>query len=356
MTRYLKLFTIAFVLSGCSLVSGFAGGVSTTSGGADGGVFKSFNRGETFFQIASIPSIGDSQSSIANTNVVTFATDPQDRLAIYLGTRNQGMFYTYNGGVSWTKSPLAPSSRVNAIAVDPKDKCNIYAAVGNQVFKSIDCSRSWVGTYIQNAPDQIITALAVDPATPSVVYAADIRGDIFKSFDFASSWTNIARFNNPINQLVINPEEPRIIYAATASSGIRRSSDSGDSWEDLAENMQPYSGALTHKRLILNPSKPRSLFHASNYGILKTEDGGDTWLEVPLLTAPRTANIFSIAVNPQNDNELYYATDRTLYSTFDGGQNWVTKQNGTTRLPTYLWVDPIETNNLYMAVAAPIEQ
>ena len=353
MKQYTTLSFAAIILSGCSLFTGGGGGATQ---GVDGGVFKSFNRGETFFQIASIPSVGGVESSIANTNVVSFAHDPQDRLALYIGTRAQGMFYTYNGGVSWTKSPLAPASRVNAIAVDPKDKCTIYAAVGNQVFKSIDCSRSWAGTYIQNVPDQTILTIAVDPTTPSIVYAGDVRGNVFKSTDFAGSWSNVARFTNPVNQLLISTDDPQTIYAATANRGLRRSSDAGDSWEEIIDALTPFPGALTHKRLILNPAAENSLIYASSYGILKTEDRGDSWAELPLLTAPRSANIFSLAVNPVDDNELYYATERTLYSTFDGGQQWITKQNGTSRLPTYLWVDPVETDILYMTVAAPIQQ
>ena len=301
------------------------GDSTTATQGGDGGVFKSFNRGESFSQIALIPSVSDVKPTIAATSIVSFAIDPQDRLAIYIGTRGQGMFYTYNGGNSWTKSTLAPQSRVNAIAVDPKNKCTIYASVGSQVFKSVDCSRSWRGTFIQDRPDQTITALAIDPQTPSIIYASDVKGDVFKSTDFASSWTNIARFQDTIRDLIIDSNNSSVIYAATANRGIRRTRDAGDSWQDLSNTMKQYPGATIFRKLVLNPSRDNSLIHASSYGLLATFDGGNSWETISLLTAPGAAFIYSLAVNPTTDNEIYYATERTLFSTFDGGQNWITK-------------------------------
>lgn len=346
MKKYIQLTLIGLGLSACSLF------VSNEIKGQDGGVFKSFDKGDAWQHAVLIPSINEQKPSIAHTNIVSFEVDPQDHLALYIGTRENGMFYTYNGGSSWFKSPIAVESRINDIAVDPKEKCTIYAAIGNQVFKSVDCSRTWSGIYVQNDPKQQIMSIDVDWDRPNIIYAGDVGGNVFKSTDFATSWTNIARFKNSVKNIIIDPNRTDTIFVATATKGIQKSVDGGLNWINLSEGLKDFKGAGGYRKLILNPVKPDSLLYASTFGLLKTEDGGLTWQEIPLLTGPRGASIFSLAVNPKNDDEIYYATNRTLYKTKDGGSNWITKKLGTTRIPTDLWVDTANPNIIYMLVAA----
>lgn len=347
MHHYFKIIILIFILSGCSLFP------SQDKQGDDGGVYKSADKGDSWRQAVLIPSVNETKPNIATVNVLTLEPDPQDRYALYIGTRANGMFYTYNGAAGWFKAPVVTQSQVNDIAVDPQSKCAVYLASGNQVFKTTDCSRSWQGTYVQNDPTQLITVLDIDHFNTAIIYAGDIKGNLFKSLDYGISWTNIARFNNSIKEIIVDNIDTRIIYVATQSKGIKKSNDGGETWKDIKEPLKEFPGSDTYQKLIVNPGKVNSLFYASLYGLLKTVDGGESWEEIPLLTPPRSVTIFALAVNPHNDQEIYYTTNRTFYKTVDGGENWITKKLPTGRIPNQLFVDPEEPNIIYMGVAGP---
>src|SRR2546428_4077139 len=62
-----------------------------------------------------------------------------------------------------------------------------------------------------------MTALAVHPTTPSVVYAGSAAGGVFKSTDGGSTW--IAPWQDQLSlalrALAIAPRDPQVVYAST---------------------------------------------------------------------------------------------------------------------------------------------
>jgi len=94
------------------------------------------------------------------------AIDPSNTSIVYAGTGtsgggNGGVFKSTNGGASWSASSLTVTY-VYALAIDPKNTSIVYAATDGGVFKSTDGGGSWIainsgltGTYAR--------ALAIDP-------------------------------------------------------------------------------------------------------------------------------------------------------------------------------------------------
>jgi len=342
-----SIFVVSiFLLTGCSLLN------SSNNTSPDGGIFRSIDSTDTWEHKVLIPTVDERVSHIAQVNVLKIEPDPQDRYALYIATRENGMYYTYTAANAWVKAPVAEQSAVLDIAVDPQNKCRVYIATGNQVFISTDCSRTWNGTYIQNDINDVITAIDINSTNTAVLYSGDIRGNVFKSFDYGLSWSNIARFNSAIKELIVDPNDGSIIYIATENNGIMKSNDSGATFFDVTPSLDDFRGAETYNRLILIPSNINSLLYASSYGILKTGDGGDTWEMVPLLTKPGTIKIFALGINPLNDNDIYYATESTFFRTIDGGENWITDILPTSRVPTSLYIDPVEPSIIYLGAAA----
>jgi len=150
----------------------------------------------------------------------------------------------------------------------------------------------------------------------------------------------------------------RKIYVAAYQNGLYRSDDGGNNWLDLSAGFQNFNDSKKFNRLVLNPSQSKSLFWVSKYGILRTDDDGQTWKELKLLTPPGSVDIFSFAVNPKNDKELYYtgtvldAKKKNLKSTFyksmDGGSSWVTKRLPADTIPVSLDVQPVNTKMLFL--------
>jgi photosystem II stability/assembly factor-like uncharacterized protein len=342
-----KIYFIFFLLVGLTLTG--AGCISFTGGdqsGTDGGVFKSLDKAENWQQKVAVAAV--KPGSLANVNVVSLVFDPQDSKTMYLATAKNGLFYTTDGAESWFVGGSFSGGRINAVAPDAKDKCNVYASAGNKIFKTTDCTRSWQNIYVDTRADQAVMSLATDSYTPSTIYAGLSGGDLLKSTDSGASWTVIKRFENQVSKILVNFYDTRIIYVGTQGRGIWKSTDGGVNWADLSENLNQFDGARDFKNLILDFSKHDSLILASRYGLLKSTDGGANWQVIELLTPPGSVDIYSLAANPQNGNEIYYGTASTLYKTSDGGARWVTKKLPTTRAATYLLVDPGNGNIIYL--------
>ena len=89
-----------------------------------------------------------------------------------------------------------------------------------------------------------VSRIAVDPATPSTVYAgtnqysgaAGATG-VFKSTDGGASWAmaNSGLVDLRILGLAIDVSSPSTLFVATAS-GVFKSADSAGSWSDLVSS------------------------------------------------------------------------------------------------------------------------
>ncbi len=349
--QYIKLVLLGIFLTGCSLL----GGSNNISNEIDGGIYRSVDGGNTWEHKISIPTTSEVKPTIGRIDIVSITPDPQDRLALYLSTRRNGIYYTYSAANSWIKAPVAEQSSITDIAVDPQSKCRIYASTGNQILRSNDCSRTWDGTYILNDPNRVITAIDIASFNTAVMYAGDASGSVFKSVDFGNSWKTVARFNNHIMHILVDPNASDVIYVATQSKGLRKSIDAGESWIDLKDSLKEFKRSTSFRRLIFDPNSPDSLLYASQYGILKTNNGGSSWTSIPLLTDEREADIFGIAVHPQNSDIIYYSTLTTLFKTVDGGETWATQPLPTKRIPTSIHIDPVEPNVIYMSVSNPLK-
>ena len=342
----LALLSFSVLGAGCVQISTNGAG----GGGADGGIWKSADKGEGWVQKSLISTTAPQKRSIGATSISAITMDPQDHNALYIGTTENGLFYTLDGGESWVQAKTLASGRVPSVVVDPKNKCVIYAASGNKVLKSSDCARSWQTVYFETRTDKPITVLSIDAKEGRAIFAGTVSGDLLLSTDAGNFWTSVNRFKSEVKNILVAPYDPKIIYVGTKSSGVWRSVDAGASWEDLSGGFKQFSGAFEYRDLVLDLSAPEVLLYASQFGLLRTIDGGKSWNKLDLLTPPGAATIYSVAVNPKDGNEIYYGTATTFYHTTDGGKTWRTSKLPSSRAATALLVDPTAPNVLYLGV------
>jgi len=295
----------------------------------DSGVFKSTSKGEIWQHAVLIPTISGQPGSIAGFATAAMAMDPSDSQAIYFGSVGNGLFYSYDGAQSWLPAHSLGPGIIKAIAVDPDSKCIIYTAINNAVFKTTDCNRSWQRVYFDNDLTVTVNTIAIDHFNSEFVYIGTSRGEVIKSFDRGVSWQTLYRMANSIEKIVISPHDSRIIFTATANKGIHRSIDGGSSWLDLSENLIEFLGNTTYRDMVVAEAEPGLLYLATSYGLIRSEDNGDNWSKIELITPEQGAIINAIAVNPKNAAEIYYITNTTFYRSADSGKTW-----GTIKLPT----------------------
>lgn len=322
------------------------------------GFFVSSDRGDSWQAISNFPTV-EGVKSLQGVNVYRFFTDPQDPHALYWASREHGLFYSYDDGTEWRRAaPPLNAGFVYSVAVHPRDKCTIYAATGDIVYRSDDCSRSWKESYRESRGGVQIRSVAVDPFQPHFVYVLLTNGDLLRSVDYGGSWQVLSRFIGRGEQVVLSPIEPGLIFVVMRDSGLYRSVDNGQIWDRLDETLTEFPRALEYRRFALHPTEPGTLYWISTYGILVSVDFGNSWKPVRLITAPGSADIYGFAVNPKNPKEMYYTTTivnrSTLYRTDDGGVSWETKKMPSGQIPVLLFVHP-EHATLYLGFTIPLQ-
>ena len=105
-----------------------------------------------------------------------------------------------------------------------------------------------------------ITALTVDPSTPSTLYAITPQGGLFKSTDAAASWKAVSGLRW-LSFLAIDPNNSSTIYAAT-QHGVVKSTDGGESWNAANGNLTDNCFALA-----IDPITPTTV-----YGLYQRRD------------------------------------------------------------------------------------
>lgn len=339
------MMAVAIFVSGCSISFGGSGGGNSN----DGGLYGSANQGDTWAQGASIPTASGQPQSFGNLDVSSLAIDPSDSKAIYFGSVDNGLLYTYSGAKEWFMAEGLVKATISSVAVDPSSKCIIYAGIENKIYKSTDCNRTWTQVYYDNDVSTRIDSIAVDHYDSANVYIGTSRGEIIKSSDRGTAWRTIGRLEDRIKRIIISPADSRMIFVATQGKGIFRSSDNGENWESLAEKLKDFDSS-GFKDLVLAKADKGLMFLATNYGLLKSSDNGNTWQKIELITPEKGATINAIAVSPKNSKEIYYVTNTTFYRSLDGGANWTTKKLPTSRAGWKLLVNPENTNIIYLGV------
>jgi hypothetical protein len=170
-------------------------------------------------------------SGLTNNSIWSIAIDPTVTSTVYVGTTD-GVFKSMDGGASWNAAStglggITHTVTASAFAIDPTKTSTIYLASfypfslpsGNGVYKSTDGGGTWAQTN-NGVTAGSMSAVALDPHSPSTVYAAGLKGPAtakaFRTTDGGASWTDISGgLAYPAGALAVDPNVPGTVYAAT---------------------------------------------------------------------------------------------------------------------------------------------
>lgn len=335
-------------------------GPATPAKGPDGGVWKSADGGLTWTNKKALVAGAKVTGGVAGAKILQIAFDPQDNHTIYLATAENGLLYSLDAGESWQQpqGDLLTSGRVGAIAVDPKNKCVVYAAKTNSIFKTEDCGRDWDRIFFDPRADVAFTQLIVDWYNPTILYSGTSAGDVFRSQDSGMTWQISKRVDgSAIVTIQVDPRDSRLVYAATYGSGLIKTTDGGNSWTEIRkqfdEDLRDSKRAI---QMVIDPVATGTVYVVSKYGIVRTTDGGNTWKGLKLTTPPGTVRINAMAVDPKNNKHIAYTGVGTLEFTTDGGDTWRPQKLPTTQAGSSISFDPVESTVLYLGTTAPPKQ
>lgn len=343
--RIILLIAIVFIMGGCIKFKG--AGIDTSIAG---GVYKSFDAGKTWAQKVALPTATGVQN-IGNRNVLKIEIDPSDRNAVYIGTREHGLLYSYDGGESWRNIAHFNNQKVLDVAVSYFDKCTIYATLSNKLWRSTDCGRTWKDVYTDTREGVYVAAITADSyaQNQNVIYMGTSAGDILKSTDRGEHWANLYQIEKgAVKRIVLDRKDTRNVYAVSLGKGMFKSADAGSTWNEVSLDTKQFKGADDIRDMKQVLTAGNTFIIATYYGLLKTNDGGATWEEIKLNTPEREAQIYALAVDPKNGNNIYYGTDTTFYRSADGGATWQSASMPAPRAASYLLIDPQDSNMIYL--------
>lgn len=267
--------------------------------------------------------------------VVAVVADPDRPEIVYAGTASAGVLKTTDGGATWRAANAGLGSlevpEIRGLAMDKNRPGRLFAATAAGVYRTDDGGEAWAlmdrrGTY----------ALAIAPSDSSLIFV-DISNTVLKSTNGGKSWTVIrkGKTHERIHTLRINPANPNIIYAGSQSEMIK-STDGGANWASCklpAERVFDKPIRLTSPSIAypydiaLNPVNPNMVYVATSGGVMKSTDGGASWVSINAgLPGP---NVSVLAIDPSRAQTVFAATpEQSLFKSTDGGASWAASRTG----------------------------
>ena len=160
-----------------------------------------------------------------------------------------------------------------------------------------------------------VTAIAVDPTNPLVIYVGSAQGGVWKTVDGGTDWQPCSdnEASLAIGALALDPSNSQIVYAGTGEgnfsgdsyygAGVLRSTNGGASWTLLGDNV--FTGAR-FGRIAVTPGTPTRLFAATSSGIYRSRNSGTTWTQMSGGGLP-TVYATDVVIDPAAPTTVYAA-------------------------------------------------
>lgn len=333
------------------------------------GVWRSTDGGETWSdRSAGLPSYTGSEGETLR-RVRTMAIDPRNPAILYAGLAEDaahglagGVFRSTDGGESWSAAlgglPLPLS--VTALTIDPADSTKIYAVTPEGTFVTGDRGATWQPFSVRLPIP--MAAVAIDPSDPATLLSRTSDFRLFRSETGGVGWRRVG-FDLPVDDwlsprsrpeeiLRFAPSDPAVVYLASTS--IHRSTDRGLTWRKVGS--RELDGFL--KELIVDPRDPDVLFADRNpvrQSLSRSTDGGATWKRIHDDTVEALAQSLS-------DPDVLYAGGyvggpqselRGVCRSADHGDTWTCSVSGLVggHTVTALAVDPRDPSLVLAALS-----
>jgi hypothetical protein len=207
-----------------------------------------------------------------------------------------------------------------------------------------------------------------------LVYAGGDPGVLFESRDGGLTWElNRGLWDHPtrpewnpgngglcLHTIVPWPGDPSRLLVAISAVGVWLSDDGGASWRHSNTGIVPrYLPEEARGEAVINhcvhdvrraPDRPERLFMQFHDGVYRSDDAGESWLDVGTGTALPSDFGFPVVVDPADPDSAYVipllgAEDRTtpggavqVWETRDAGASWAPRGSGLPSGDAYLTV------------------
>jgi photosystem II stability/assembly factor-like uncharacterized protein len=286
-------------------------------------------------------------------DVRSLAYDPQNPDHIFLGTSTGTLFSSTDGGHSWLRFAHLGSGDdyvIDHLAIDPQSPSKMYAAawsVENQqsgdLFYSEDAGKTWASTPAMHGKS--IRAMAIASSDSKTLVAGALDG-VFRSSDGGKNWQKISSSSQDIHNIesiAIDPKDPNVVYAGTWHLAWK-TNDGGATWHHISKGMIEDSDVFS---IIVDSSNPSVVFASACSGIYKSQTAGDSFQKIQGIpfSARRTR---VLKQDPSNPAIVYAGTTEGLWKTTDSGKSWNRVSNADVVVNDVM-VDPRHSQRVMLA-------
>ncbi len=308
-------------------------------------LYKSIDAGATWTEYTNLPKIEEYDVYEQDANkLYAFAYQP-------VSPYNYELFSSQDGGVTWTKIKTL-SYWYGAIKISTNNFSQVYAGStdrtvtgGYGFLKSVDGGNNWTSTTTGFGKFSKISSINFHPDNQNIIYVVGSGTSLMKSLDGGVTWTDL--MPNIIDRYVygVRFDSQKNLYVFTGSNIYKTTNET---------SYQSLSGDLVNTDIFqihFSPTNYSVIYLASLGGVLKTTNGGQTWVQKS--NGIYDNDIFSLGINPQNANTIFAGSfGSVVYRTTDGGENWVEKTTGLTGLSASsineFWFNPQNPNNVFV--------
>lgn len=291
---------------------------------------------------------------------IDLQVDPRDANRVFINAYGGGNFLSTDGGRTWTVASTGyTGAQTRGVAVDPNHPGRVWVTGRSGLFVSTDGGSTWTGQSPFD-PYPTFEGMALAIATDGSLLEADSveRG---VAYGDGQEW-RYAQPNWPYPQAVrsmtFSASNPAIAYAGVGAfftpsyfddslpgGGVHRSDDAGRTWQPANDDASE-SAHVTG--LAVDPGDPSRLFAATvDTGLLRSLDGGATW---KVVSDRSDTPMFAVAVHPTDPN-LILAGSRGILRSTDGGDSWIQSTSGVAPESTFVDFEfgPLDLDVVYAA-------
>lgn len=288
-------------------------------------------------------------------DVRSLAYDPSDPSHILLGTSAGQLFFSQDGGSSWSLfAHLGPGDDyvLDHIIFDPAHPQTVYVAGWSlynadegDVFRSDDGGKSW--RTLKAVHGKSIRALSMAPSDPNTLVIGALDG-VFRSRDGGETWERLSPENQAeiknIESIAIDPQNPDIIYAGTWHLPWK-TDDGGAHWHSISKGIAFDSDMFS---IIVDPHNPEVVYASACSGMYKSLNRAEYFHRIYLSLPTAAHRTRVLKQDPQRPNTVYAGTVAGLWKTLDGGDHWKLVTDGGVIVNDIL-IDPANPEHVLVA-------
>ncbi len=300
---------------------------SKSSGSGFKGVYRSTDSGQNYTEQSTTPNILGWQPTGSDSNGqgwydLVIAVDPNDANSVHVGGVNH--WRSTDGGVNWgVKSTWNGAGGVQEVHADKhmlewQDNNTLWEGNDGGIYKTTNNGTAWTDRTTNLVISQLYK-IGVSELDNKVIGGLQDNGT--KVRNTSGNWSD--EIGGDGMDCAINPNNADVLYGSLYYGDIRRSTNGGSSWSNISNAIPEESGenAAWVTPYVLDPSNPSTIV-VGYENVYQSTNQGDSWTKIGDGLTSSTLQYAEIA--PSDSDYIYVGRGSQLWRTSDGGTNWTT--------------------------------